>query len=190
MEIKNKQKIFYTFGMIKPDGMPHMKEIIQLIYDNGLEIHYVKAKMLTDELIEKNYSHVMEKYPEDFKLLKESLKSGPVLMMLIFDPKGDAINNYREILGVTKSWEAGPNTIRGKFGDRKKVYKNVAHGSGNPKEAGDEIIRFFGDEILWLLEWIRADASYRSIYKCNGKYDDLDKAAITINDANCSLKLL
>lgn len=190
MEPKDEEKVFYTFGMIKPDGMPHMEDIIKIIYERGLEIHYVKARYLTDELIDENYAHVKEKFPEDFYLLKESLKSGPVLLMLIYDSKGNAIENYRRVLGVTKSWEAAPDTIRGKFGDRVKVYKNTAHGSGNFKEAGEEILRFLGADILVLLESLRVDASFRSVYKCNGKYSDLDSARITINDANCSLKKL
>lgn len=149
-------EVYYTFGMIKPDGMKYKEEIIRMILRANLKIDYFKCDMLTDELIDENYSHVKEKHPEDFKLLKESLKSGPVLMMLIYDLDGDAVGKYRRILGCTESWQADPNTIRGRFGDKHKVYKNAAHGSGNKKEAKDEIIRFFKNEIDSLLRNIRS----------------------------------
>ncbi len=148
IEFNSKENSYYTYGMIKPDGMENKEEIVKMILSSGLKIRYYKCDMLTDELIDENYSHVKEKYPEDFKFLKKSLKSGPVLMMLIYDPEGNAIKKYRDILGCTNSWEASPNTIRGKFGDREKVYKNAAHGSGNLKEAQEETIRFFGSELF------------------------------------------
>ena len=147
MTEETKEEVYYTYGMIKPDGMENREEIIRIILNSGLKIDYFKCDMLTDELIDENYGHVKEKYPEDFKLLSKSLKSGPVLMMLIYDPKGNAVENYRKVLGVTKSWEAEPDTIRGRFGDREKIYKNAAYGSGNAKEAGDEILRFFKNDL-------------------------------------------
>ncbi len=156
MTEETKEEVYYTYGMIKPDGMENREEIIRIILNSGLKVDYFKCDMLTDDLIEENYGHVKKKYPEDFKLLKESLKSGPVLMMLIYDPKGDAVKKYRKVLGVTNSWEAEPDTIRGRFGDKEKVYKNAAHGSGNAKEANEEIFRFFKNDLTEIIYHINS----------------------------------
>ena len=141
----NKEKNYFTYGMIKPDGMPHIKEILELIYNSGLYVTYSKVDTLDEKIIEENYPHCIGK--DFYEGMKENLLSDYVLKMLILDPKGDAVTNYRKILGKTKSWEADPDTIRGKFGDKKIAYKNVAHGSGNALEAEDEIIRFFKGDL-------------------------------------------
>lgn len=169
MEQNKNEKIYYTYGMIKPDGMEHKEEIVRMILKAGFKIDYYKCEMLSDELIDENYGHVKEKYPEDFKLLKQSLKSGPVLMMLIYDPEGNAVEKYRRILGVTKSWEADPNSIRGRFGDKSKVYKNAAHGSGNTKEANEEIIRFFGQEMASVLDSVSSARTSEFLYQSEGR---------------------
>lgn len=168
---------FYTYGMIKPDAIINMKEIIKMIYDKGLEIHYMKLDDLTSTVIDENYAHCIEKefYPE----MKESLLSGPVLKMLIYDPKGNAVYNYRKILGSTKSWEADEDTIRGRFGNKKVAYKNAAHGSGSIKEANTEIIRFFKDDLDMMLNELRlyvTTSSMQSTMFClSGFYSDRDK---------------
>ena len=132
-----KNNNFYTFGMIKPDGMSHKEDIIKMIYDAGLEIPYTEFDYLSDELIEENYRHCLGKPFYDG--MKKNLQSGAVLKMLIFDSEGDAVKKYRKVLGATKSCEAASDTIRGKFGDKNITYKNVAHGSGNADEANDEV---------------------------------------------------
>lgn len=192
MENIKKEGNYYTFGMIKPDGMEHKQEIIKLILDAGLKISYYKCAMLTDDLIDENYSHVKKKFPQDFNLLKESLKSGPVLMMLIYDQKGNAVENYRKVLGTTKSWEADPNSIRGKFGDKEKIYRNAAHGSGNVKEAGDEVIRFFGKEIFNVFDSLVWSAKYEEALLNAGYFnsDDfikkyVDEQTIRLIDEAC-----
>jgi ATP-dependent Clp protease ATP-binding subunit ClpB len=116
-----KNNNFYTFGMIKPDGMSHKEDIIKMIYDAGLEIPYTEFDYLSDELIEENYRHCLGK--PFYEGMKKNLQSGAVLKMLIFDSEGDAVKKYRKVLGTTKSCEAAPDTIRGKFGDKNITYK-------------------------------------------------------------------
>ncbi len=146
MENKNN---YFTYGMIKPDGMPYIKDILELIFNSGLIIMYGKIDTLNEKIIEDNYPHCVGK--DFYDGMKDNLLNGYVLKMLIYDPSGNAVLNYRKILGSTKSWEADPNTIRGKFGNKTIIYKNAAHGSGNVKEANDEIIRFFKEDINDLL---------------------------------------
>ena len=63
---KEENNNFFTFGMIKPDGVEHREEIIKMIYAKGLKVYYAKACYLTDNLIEENYSHCIGRdfYPE------------------------------------------------------------------------------------------------------------------------------
>lgn len=141
-------KEYYTFGLIKPDGMEHMEEIIKMIQAKGLKFVHWNYIKFTGELIDEHYSHVKEKFPEDYKKLYNFMKDKEILAFILYDEEGNAVKNYRNVLGVTKSWEASPDTIRGRFGDKKKIYKNVAHGSGNIKEAQEEAIRFFKQELF------------------------------------------
>lgn len=160
---------FYTYGMIKPDAMDHKEEIIKMIYEAGLEVVYMEYDNLTDEIIEENYSHCIGK--DFYNGMKENLQSGPVLKMLIYDKTGFAALNYRKVLGATNSKEALPNTIRGRFGNKEITYKNAAHGSGNQKEANDEIIRFFKSSMQDLL----AEVRFSGEYNFNDKiYVDMD----------------
>lgn len=144
---------FYTYGMIKPDAIKHAEEIINIIEKSGLEVHYMEYDLLTDEIINENYPHCIGK--DFFNGMKENLQSDLVLKLLIYDKTGNAVINYRKVLGATKSWEADENTIRGRFGNKKIAYKNAAHGSGNVKEANDEIIRFFKDNISLMLKELK-----------------------------------
>lgn len=146
------EKNYFTYGMIKPDGMPYLKEILEEIYDAGLFVAYSKIDTLDEKIIEENYPHCIGR--DFYEGMKENLLRGNVLKMVIFDPRGNAVGNYRKKLGATKSWEAEPDTIRGKYGDMKIAYKNVAHGSGNVKEANDEIMRFFKKDLNDMLKGI------------------------------------
>lgn len=157
------EKEYYTFGLIKPDGMEHMEEIIKMIQAKGLKFVHWNYIKFTGELIDEHYSHVKEKFPEDYKKLYSFMKDKMVLAFILYDKEGNAVKKYRDVLGVTKSWEAAPDTIRGRFGDREKIYKNVAHGSGNFEEAQEEAIRFFKqelfdvfDNLVWLSEYENA----------------------------------
>lgn len=167
-----KSKNFYTYAMIKPDAMDHKEEILKMIYEAGLEVSYMEYDNLTDEIIEENYSHCIGK--DFYNGMKENLQSGPVLKMLIFDKTGNAVLNYRKVLGSTKSSEALPNTIRGRFGNKEITYKNAAHGSGNEKEANDEIIRFFKGSIQDLLTEVRINGIEHQNKHLVPNYTDID----------------
>lgn len=167
---------FYTYGMIKPDAIDKMEEIIKMIYDSGLEVHYMKLDNLTSDIIDENYDHCRKM--DFYHKMKKNLLSGPVLKMLIYDPNGNAVINYRKVLGPTKSSMASSSTIRGRFGNKEVTYKNAAHGSGSEKEAQEEIIRFFKNDLDMMLYELRR---YTKVNTMNcavsliyGNYEDLD----------------
>lgn len=146
------EKVFYTYGMIKPDGMINIEDIVKMIQDQGLELKFWKVDILDEKVIDENYSHCIGK--DFYSGMKENLLSGPVLKMLIYDKDGDAVKKYRKVLGATNSALANFDTIRGKFGNKQVTYKNAAHGSGSPSEAKAEVLRFFGDDIFNLFDGI------------------------------------
>ena len=174
---KEENNNFFTFGMIKPDGVEHREEIIKMIYAKGLKVYYAKACYLTDNLIEENYSHCIGRdfYPE----MKENLKSGPVILMLIYDREGNACKKYREVLGATKSWEADKDTIRGMFGNKKVACKNAAHGSGNPKEADEEIQRFFKNDMIEIIKSVDSEKKKEYEQSMLGKKLSTNKCVYT-----------
>lgn len=126
-----------TLAIIKPDGMSHLDKIIEMLYKDGLKIKDYKIETLSEELIEKHYSHLLDKpfYPK----LKEYMMSAPVAIMIL---EGyDAVNKLRELMGPTDATKADSNTIRGKFGTN--ITYNAIHGSDSNENAKIEIDRFF-----------------------------------------------
>lgn len=162
---RSDNKDYFTLGIVKPDAMDHIEEIIDKINDYGLKIFHFKYLIFTEELIDEHYAHVKKFNEEIFNNLKSELKDKLVLVFMLYDKKGNAIKSYREILGATNPNDDAYFTIRGTFGDKVNTHRNSAHGSGNRKEAEEETIRFFKDELFdvfdnlaWLIKY-EEDAS-------------------------------
>lgn len=126
-----------TLAIVKPDGMAHIDEIINMFYENDLKIGSYKIEKLTEEVIEDHYSHLLDKpfYPK----LKNYMMSAPVAVMVL---EGEnAVEKLRKLMGPTDSTKAEPDTIRGKFGT--DITYNAIHGSDSLENAKIEIERFF-----------------------------------------------
>lgn len=54
--MQNMIACFRTFGLIKPDGIPFMGEILCTIYTNGFQISNLKMTKINKELATKFYS--------------------------------------------------------------------------------------------------------------------------------------
>ena len=135
-----------SFVMIKPDGVRQRVnlEIIRRFYEQELDIvKYEEDRMLTEELIKKHYSHLLDK--PFFPKLKNFMMSGPVITMIIEGE--DAIKKIRELVGATDSSKALPGTIRGDFGNKENVTENVIHASDSKEAARNEIMNFFNIDI-------------------------------------------
>lgn len=159
-KVINNNKDYFTLGIIKPDAMDHIEEIIDKINDYGLKIFHFKYLIFTEDLIDEHYAHVKKFNEEIFNNLKKELKDKLILAFMLYDKNGNAIKRYREILGTTNPNDAACFTIRGTFGDKVNTHRNSAHGSGNRKEAEEETIRFFKDELFdvfdnlaWLIKY-------------------------------------
>ena len=131
----------YTYIMIKPDGVEAglVREIAKRIKDAGLEIVEFDVQKLTGEVLDEHYAHVKERdfYPE----MKAFMLSNFVVPMIVYGE--NAVAKMRELMGPTNSNEAAPGTIRGDYGDKEVINKNVIHGADSPENAIIEIERFF-----------------------------------------------
>lgn len=126
-----------TLTIIKPDGMKHIDEIINMFYENNLKISSYKIEQLTDEILEDHYSHLLDK--PFYSKLKNYMMSAPVAIMVL---EGEnAVEKLRNLMGPTDATKAEVNTIRGKFGT--DITYNAIHGSDSDENAKIEIERFF-----------------------------------------------
>lgn len=131
----------YTYIMVKPDGVEAglVREIAKRIKNAGLEIVEFDVQKLTGEILDEHYAHVKERdfYPE----MKAFMLSNFVVPMIVYGE--NAVAKMRELMGPTNSNEAAPGTIRGDYGDKEVINKNVIHGADSPENAIIEIERFF-----------------------------------------------
>ena len=71
---RNDNKDYFTLGIVKPDAMDHIEEIIDKINDYGLKIFHFKYLIFTEELIDEHYAHVKKFNEEIFNNLKSELE--------------------------------------------------------------------------------------------------------------------
>jgi len=128
---------------LKPDAIA--KRVVGQSIDRleqlpGVRFARVEFRMLSRELLRSHYAHVVDKpfYPD----MEEFLLSTPVLLLVLEGPSG-TVQRVRDLLGPTDSAKAAPGTIRGDFGSREIVSRNIAHASDSPETAEREIALFF-----------------------------------------------
>lgn len=129
-----------TLGMIKPDAMPKMGQIIDLICQKGFLITKLKMCQL-------NRNEAFQFYQEHqgkpfLDTLLNFVTSGPVIA---FELMGEnCVSQWREALGPTDSALArseAPQSIRARFGKNKT--ENACHGSDSSSSAARELEFFF-----------------------------------------------
>jgi len=128
-----------TLCIIKPDAVERnvIGEILGQIEAGGLRIKAAKMLSLTKEDAKGFYA--VHKERPFFDSLTDYMSSGPALMAVL---EGEnAIEKYRQLMGPTNPAEAGPATIRGRFGQ--DIEKNSVHGSDSSENAKTEIAFFF-----------------------------------------------
>ena len=129
-----------TLVIIKPDTLQNKwaGKIIAIFEDMGLEIIQAEMMMLSDEMLEEHYSHLLDK--DFFPEIVEFMQSLPVLVMTL--QSNNAVANVRKEVGATDPDKAEKGTIREQFGT--DVMWNAVHASDSVENAEAEIIRFFG----------------------------------------------
>lgn len=126
-----------TFCMIKPDAVKAGKifQILKHITDSGMKIVKIEKKLLTVETVTKLYDEHKEK--SFFGEIRDFITSDEVVILVL--EHDDAVAHLRNHMGATKSADAHPDTIRGKWGNKDSIMENCIHGSDSFDSAAREI---------------------------------------------------
>ncbi len=128
-----------TLAIIKPDAVAAKNSgaIITMIEEDGFGIAAMKKTRLSSAQAQGFY-HVHRERPF-FGELVEFMTSGPVVLMVL-EAEG-AIRKWRDLMGPTDATQAGPDTVRGRFGT--DIGQNASHGSDATDTAAFETQYFF-----------------------------------------------
>jgi nucleoside-diphosphate kinase len=128
-----------TLAIIKPDAIKKkvMGKILQRIEEEGFTISGLKMLNLTKEKAQGFY--IVHKDKPFYESLTDFMSSGDIVTMVL--EREDAINHWRQVMGVTDPAYAEPGTLRRQFGF--SIERNGVHGSDAPDTAGWEIDYFY-----------------------------------------------
>ena len=128
-----------TLAIIKPDAVAAGSTglIIAMIEDAGFRIAAMKKMRLSSDQAQGFYDVHRER--PFFGSLVEFMSSGPVVLMVL--EKDGAISGWRNLMGPTDATQAGPDTVRGRYGTN--IERNASHGSDAPETAAFETSYFF-----------------------------------------------
>ena len=143
-----------TFVALKPDTVKRglTGEIITTFEEAGFKIVGMKMVWAEEDILKEHYSEHVEK--DFYERLEEYMSSGPIIAMVLEGV--NAVKNVRKIVGDTDPRQAGPSTIRGRFGHMSfdhadstgRLHKNLIHASAEKDEAEEEIKIWFDDDEL------------------------------------------
>ena len=130
----------YTFSIIKPDAMraKHVEAILRRIRLSGFSVAALSNRFLTEDEAKKFYS-IHEGKPF-FKDLIKFMTSGRITVLAL-SYNGDAIKEFRKLIGDTDPKESLTGTIRNLYGT--DIGHNAIHGADSPENAKKEILFFF-----------------------------------------------
>jgi nucleoside-diphosphate kinase len=140
-----------TVVLVKPDGVQRglIGEIIHRFERKGLKLVGLKMISLSDALLDEWYVHHKDK--PFFPGLKSFMQEFPVVAMVWEGTEAAGV--IRKMIGITKSREAEPGTIRGDFGMSQQY--NLIHASESKEAADREIKLMFTEDELF--NWDRTD---------------------------------
>jgi len=143
-----------TLVIFKPDALSRglLGTILNRFERKGLKLVGMKMLYLDDDLLEVHYSQ--HKGKAFFGRLARFMKSAPSIVS-IFEGN-NAVSVVRNLVGVTKGYDANAGTIRGDFSLSGQC--NVVHASDSVVNAELEIVRFFKDSEIFNYE--KVDLAY------------------------------
>ena len=129
-----------TFTIIKPEAVKngHIGAILERINAAGFTIVAMKKTALTSEKAGEFYA--VHKERPFYGELVDYMSSGPIVAAIL--EKGNAVADFRTLIGATDPSEAAEGTIRSEFAESKA--KNAVHGSDSDENASREITIIFG----------------------------------------------
>ncbi|HXI14639.1 MAG TPA: nucleoside-diphosphate kinase [Thermoanaerobaculia bacterium] len=133
-----------TFTIIKPDSVEkgNFGKIISRVESEGFRILGLKKVSLSQAAAEKFYA--IHKERPFYKDLVRYMTSGPVYVAAL--EGGDAVPQFRKLMGATDPSKADAGTIRKDFGE--SIERNAIHGSDSSENADGEIRFFFAESEL------------------------------------------
>ncbi len=125
--------------MIKPDAVRngHTGAILNDIIAGGFKLVAMKYIRLSKETAGAFYAVHAER--PFFGELVEFMTSGPIVAAIL--EKGNAVEEFRKLIGATDPAKAEPGTIRNKYA--KSIEANAVHGSDSDENAAIEGNFFF-----------------------------------------------
>ena len=117
--------------MIKPEAVAagHAGKIIDMITSNGFKIIALKYTRLSRE--EAGTFYEVHKERPFYGELVDYMASGPIFAAIL--EKGNAVEDFRKLIGATDPANAEEGTIRKRFAESKA--KNAVHGSDSDDHA-------------------------------------------------------
>jgi nucleoside diphosphate kinase len=134
-----------TLAIVKPDAVPKVEEIEDIILRSGFTILNKRWVSLTPEQCSEFYIEHSSKI--FFPSLVAFMSSGPVVAMEL--AQENAIQVWRDTIGPTdtkKAREIQPDSIRALYGS--DLQRNAVHGSDSARSAEREIRFFFNQSIV------------------------------------------
>ena len=134
-----------TFAIIKPDGVERnlTGKILERIESQGFKIVAMKRTLLSKAQAEGFYDVHRER--PFFDGMTSTMSSGPVVLLVL--EKGNAIADWRKLMGATNPADAEEGTIRKDIAEN--IERNSVHGSDATETAAFEMSYFFSQaEIL------------------------------------------
>jgi len=132
-----------TFGIIKPDAVSKLGEILTFIHQNDFVMTRARMVHLTEEQAGIFYREHREK--GFFMDLVNYMSSGPIFVMELIGC--NAVCKWRKMIGPTDVDEAkksSPDSLRARYGTN--VTKNSFHGADSLETATREMSFFFPDK--------------------------------------------
>ena len=125
--------------MIKPDGVGanNTGAIIKMIEEAGFRVIAMKKTQLSKQRAGQFYA--IHKERPFFNDLCEYMSSGAIVPMIL--EKGNAVDDFRKLIGATDPKKAEAGTIRNLFA--KSIEANAIHGSDSDANAQIEGNFFF-----------------------------------------------
>jgi nucleoside-diphosphate kinase len=133
-----------TLAILKPDCVRKnlQGEVLGRIQKAGFKVLSMKQIHLTREMAGGFYA--VHKGRPFYEGLVEFMTSGPCVPIAL--EKGNAVADFRTLIGATDPAEAAPGTIRKLFADNKG--ENIVHGSDSPENGRIEVAFFFSESEL------------------------------------------
>ena len=152
----NHPKEEMTLVLLKPDALQRnlLGEILHRFESKGLKIVGLKMLAMDEALVLEHYGKFKDK--PFFAGIKNYMTSSPIVAIALSGMK--AVSVVRTMIGVTKSYEAAPGTIRGDFG--MSMGANLVHASDPEEHPEEEVARFFKPHELFSYKRIDFDVVY------------------------------